>query len=394
MLTMAGAGTGAKLTDVARTGASWTRRAAGGVVIAAAIAGCAAEQPEEDVGETNEELVSGGAIRGAALFSTATFGGNGRTCLTCHSLTTGTISPAQADLRFRLNPSDPLFRKIDSDDGASNQYTRLRKRATVRVEMNLPPNVHLAGSPDARQVVLNRGVPTVINTPRLDKLLMVDGRETSVETQALNAVRSHFEPGALPTARDLSDIAAFERTLFSSAALRSFANGGAAPALPQGTTALERAGRRFFTADGPSTDPKSNMCGSCHGGPMLDTLVEGIPGPPRFGSVMVSELNAIGNPLHTFVFKNPDGSETTVESPDPGLALVTGNAEDANMFRTPTLWGVKKTAPYFHDNSAASLEQVMDHYQQFFDIVSEFAGIDLRITNDEKKAMVAYMKLL
>ena len=34
----------------------------------------------------------------------------------------------------------------------------------------------------------------------------------------------------------------------------------------------------------------------------------------------------------------------------------------ANMFKTPQLRGVRHTAPYFHDNSAKSLEEVMEQH--------------------------------
>jgi cytochrome c peroxidase len=30
------------------------------------------------------------------------------------------------------------------------------------------------------------------------------------------------------------------------------------------------------------------------------------------------------------------------------------------------LRGISKTAPYFHNNSAATLEEVLDHYDAFF----------------------------
>jgi cytochrome c peroxidase len=39
----------------------------------------------------------------------------------------------------------------------------------------------------------------------------------------------------------------------------------------------------------------------------------------------------------------------------------------ANMFKIPTLWGVKNTAPYFHDNSAKDLDEVLKHYNKFFE---------------------------
>ena len=32
----------------------------------------------------------------------------------------------------------------------------------------------------------------------------------------------------------------------------------------------------------------------------------------------------------------------------------------------PALRGIRKTAPYFHNNSAATLEEVVDHYTEFF----------------------------
>ncbi len=41
---------------------------------------------------------------GRQLFERETFGGNGRTCLTCHSRKTGTVSPADARARFLADP--------------------------------------------------------------------------------------------------------------------------------------------------------------------------------------------------------------------------------------------------------------------------------------------------
>jgi hypothetical protein len=46
---------------------------------------------------------------GRHVFERETFGGNGRTCLTCHSRGTGTVSPADAQERFSRHPNDPLF---------------------------------------------------------------------------------------------------------------------------------------------------------------------------------------------------------------------------------------------------------------------------------------------
>jgi cytochrome c peroxidase len=63
-----------------------------------------------------------------------------------------------------------------------------------------------------------------------------------------------------------------------------------------------------------------------------------------------------------------------------------------NAFKIPTLWGVRRTAPYFHDNSAKTLEDVAAHYAKFFKIVT--AANPLILTDQDQKDIVAYMKLL
>ena len=69
---------------------------------------------------------------GKRLFEQETFGGNGRTCRTCHSIATGTVSPDDAATRFAANPNDPLFRADGSDDGAGSGATRMVLNAQTR----------------------------------------------------------------------------------------------------------------------------------------------------------------------------------------------------------------------------------------------------------------------
>ena len=112
----------------------------------------------------------------------------------------------------------------------------------------------------------------------------------------------------------------------------------------------------------------------------------------RFQSVGVSEINSAANPVYDFVFKNFDGTTTTLSSPDPGRALITGNVQDfesVNAFKIPSLWGVARTAPYFHDNSAKTLEDLARHYALFFSRISPIV-----LTEQDQQDMVAYMKLL
>jgi cytochrome c peroxidase len=55
-----------------------------------------------------------------------------------------------------------------------------------------------------------------------------------------------------------------------------------------------------------------------------------------------------------------------VVTSDPGRGLINGDVREFGRFDVPTLFGISKTEPYFHDNSAATLEQVIDHYQALF----------------------------
>ncbi|PTL79475.1 cytochrome-c peroxidase [Vitiosangium sp. GDMCC 1.1324] len=52
-------------------------------------------------------------------------------------------------------------------------------------------------------------------------------------------------------------------------------------------------------------------------------------------------------------------------STDPGRALITGDPADFEAFDVPPLRGIARTAPYFHDNSHATLQDVVNSYSQF-----------------------------
>lgn len=350
------------------------------------------------------------AANGRRAFERESFGGNGRTCLTCHSKETGTVSPEDALERFDADPDDPLFLHDGSDDGAGNGVTRMLTDATILVEIPLPANVSLADAPSARSVTLRRGIPSTLNTPALDPVLMLDGRAPDLESQAADAIAGHAQATREPTPAEIEAIAEFQQTrrFFSSKALERFARGGPAPGLPRGRTAAEKRGRRFFEDLPPGADGKDGLCAACHSGPMLNETNEFLPLPlppgSRFQTVLVSELNALGNPVHDFVFANPDGTTTTIRSPDPGRALITGSATDiafdnVNAFKIPSLRGVSRTAPYFHDNSAKTLEALAEHYTLFFNIVTDPDGPGplapiIQLTEQDRADMMAFLKLL
>jgi cytochrome c peroxidase len=56
---------------------------------------------------------------------------------------------------------------------------------------------------------------------------------------------------------------------------------------------------------------------------------------------------------------------TQLFSTDPGRAAITGDPLDFEAFDVPQLRGLAHTAPYFHDNLAGSLREVVDVYSRF-----------------------------
>jgi cytochrome c peroxidase len=350
-------------------------------------------------------------LEGQRLFDDETFGGNGRSCATCHPPETGTLSPADVQTRFAIfGFVDPLFTHDGLDDGISG-VTRIRKHATVRVELPLPPYMTLKDDPARRTIVVLRAIPTTLNTPALDNVFMSDLRNETLEEQALGAIVGHAKSAAPPTPVQLQLIAEFQREsprFFSSSALRQFAKGGPAPELPLGETESQRRGRLFFVEVPFKKGGKDGLCALCHSGPMLNTgsktLSDAVPGAPvgiRDATVFVSERNVIGNPVYSFVVEDVPGRKVEVSSPDPGEILTAKNLPPPsvfprttfmNFFKIPTLWGVKDTAPYFHDGSVKTLEELVDQYEFFFK--GNPLGLITTFTEQDKKDIVEYLKIL
>ncbi|WXA98279.1 hypothetical protein LZC95_15745 [Pendulispora brunnea] len=355
---------------------------------------------------------------GEELFDEETFAGNGRTCASCHrrdGRDVTDIDPEQVQRVYRHRPKDPLFRSIDSNDGKGNDYSLLLRDATFRIPFVLPPNVTVDERDDnvyqdaqgRTVVVLRRAVPSVRNITFEDHL-MYDGRENAdLAHQAIAAVQTHNEPGRLPTQREAEAMSAFQRTLFTSRQLERYAEGGPPPELPHGSTPAQRRGRRFFE----QRNAPDGLCAMCHSGPLLNTtnVFNPIEGPNRrIAGNFSSELNANGYPAYTFHFEMPDHTVRTIRSPDPGRTIITGDpciddpaactinpGSTASIFKIPTLWGVSNTAPYFHDNSAKTLEEMMVHYQRFFHITAVgLQNPDFEIDDQEASDIIAFLKLL
>ena len=81
--------------------------------------------------------------------------------------------------------------------------------------------------------------------------------------------------------------------------------------------------------------------------------------------------------------RNSDGA--TVQSTDPGRGIRSGNFADLNKFKTPNLRGLAARAPYFHNGIAASLLDVVRHYETALGFV---------FTPDEEADLVAFLTAL
>jgi cytochrome c peroxidase len=350
---------------------------------------------------------------GRRLFRHETFGGNGRTCGTCHSVANGTLTLEQIADRFAEDPDGPLFRGDGTDDGAGNGTSRIRADGTILITLPLPPHVRLADDPTARQVTLRRGIPSTLNTPALDPVLMYDGRAPDLIEQARGAINDHTAHTIEPTEEQLALIAAFQQTraFFSSPELAAFATGGPPPRLPEGRTRAEKRGRRFFDDVPISPFSTQGLCAICHSGPLLNESNGFNPLPPplgfvprgeRFQSILSAELRPNGDPLRTYIVTNPDETEFSVTISDPGRALQTGDFRsfplgDLGEFKIPALRNVRHTAPYFHNNSAKTLEEVLQHYQLFFIIATPVVfpwAPPIVLTEQDIADIIAFLKLL
>lgn len=81
---------------------------------------------------------------------------------------------------------------------------------------------------------------------------------------------------------------------------------------------------------------------------------------------------------------------------DPGRFTVTDVSEDIGKFKTPTLREIARTAPYMHDGSLARLDDVVDFYTDG-GRPNPYLDDDvrpLRLTEDEKAALVAFLRSL
>jgi len=393
--------------------------------------------------------------------------GNGRSCADCHMPSEGfQLSPAAARARFdalrekleqNKNADDPLFRPVDADDFRINgdnaiDFSNLLDNGLVRVTMPLPLNVKLidpaTGQPSEETWVdLWRAVMAVLNVaitgpdgvlpiwppgaprppimgqdpngPNRQGGYQHDARFGTLQEQARGALFAHAQVSVEPPQLMLDDLAAFQQTLFSSPGVEALA-----AAILSGSTPfpdpdpelneLEQQGKVIF----------NRACAQCHGGTLHPsgstpdaTLVRPIvryhniqtacPRPATDGYAPCPER--LTRNARTYRITLANGTFQSVTTSDPGRLLLTGQPADLGVMDITQLRGISRTAPYFHNNSAATLEEVIDHYVAFFTRVARLNpppnlppilssnGLVVDrgfVTADERAALLAYLRKL
>lgn len=96
----------------------------------------------------------------------------------------------------------------------------------------------------------------------------------------------------------------------------------------------------------------------------------------------VYEITGCPNPFPT---PENSGAPYVVYTSDPGRALITGHCNDLNRIKGPVLHGLAARAPYFHNGAAKNLMEVVNFYNQRF---------QMNLTDEEKSDLVAFLNSL
>ncbi len=236
----------------------------------------------------------------------------------------------------------------------------------------------LAFSFGDNKAIGSRNAPSLANVVYHNKLLR-EGSLPTLEMQVLVPIQEHneFNSNILEISNKLNEIfeyrqmsqkafgseltpfavtrsiAAFERILISGQSkYDDFING------KTNLSSLELKGKELFFSD------RTN-CSSCHG---------------------------------TFLFTNQtfENNGLYVSYNDNGRERFTLDPSDNGRFKVPSLRNVALTAPYMHDGSINSLEQVIEHYSSGGKPHPNKSQLikSISLSQDEKSALIAFLNTL
>lgn len=223
-----------------------------------------------------------------------------------------------------------------------------------------------------------RNAPTVLNSA-YNRFQFWDGRAGTLEEQALGPIQNPVEMnmtleevvarlneiagyrdqfqkvfGTDVTAEGIAKaIAAYERTVLCGNAPYDRFKAGDTSALSE---SAQRGMKLFFG---------KAHCSACHVGP-----------------------NFTDNAFHNV------GVGMDAKEPDAGRATISKLQGDTGSFKTPTLRDIAKTAPYMHDGSLKTLEEVLDHYAKG-GVANDYLDeeiYELRLTPEERQDLLTFLR--
>ncbi|MCF0069394.1 cytochrome-c peroxidase [Dyadobacter sp. CY261] len=244
---------------------------------------------------------------------------------------------------------------------------------------------------------ISRNAPTLLNAS-FQAVQFADSRVTFLEDQASDVIRNPEEMhGSLPDAVAALQKQPESRKLFDEAYTDGVTESNLKNAIASYIRSLSsldsRLDRHFRGSEATLTaEEKSGFnlfmgkakCATCHFFPLFNGTV-----PPAY---LETESEVLGTPAT---------AEGKIVDPDVGKFVLTKREPHRYAFKTPTVRHIALTAPYMHNGVFKTLEEVVDFYDRGggnglgFNLENQTLPFDkLDLTASEKKALVAFMKIL
>lgn len=353
-------------------------------------------------------------------------GTNGQSCATCHIPEEAwSISPGTLQRLFdETDGTHPVFSLLDANNPNMDVSTAAARRAAYSMlltrgvfrrggaprpnsEWELIAVEDPHGFASVNQLVhWRRSMPT-INFPVGSATVNWDaasnvgkGQRAALVNQTNRLVTGALQ-GPPPTAEVIEDIVGFEESLWTAqltvpgvGRLDSDGALGGSEALSKmskvegefnlfdawaGDANPKRAqierGQKVFN----STNASHFSCSVCHNSVNNGTNINN-----TLFDINTASAAARTPDLPFYTFRNKRTGETR-QLTDAGLGNITGLWDDLGRFKTPTLRALAARAPYFHNGIAATLEDVVRHYEKHFGFI---------FTDEERADLVAFLNAL
>ena len=374
-------------------------------------------------------------------------GTNNRTCNSCHVASDGwSITPVNLQQRFQSTQgTDPVFRVVDgancpsadvsTPSAATAAYSQLLNFGLIRMTLAVPANAEfsiIAISDPYQCPETTATNPSLYRRPlpstnlKFLNGIMWDGREPDLKTQALDATMVHAQSTTPPTDTQLQQIVTLETSLFTAQSADTQAgdltaqgaNGGPvflstqpfSPGINTGAAFTPNAFTLYTNWASASGSNAAAQQSVARGEVLFNTfpmLISVVPGfndvqgqpvimvtcttchnTPNAGGDSLPDMMNIGTTsptanLPSYTVHCNDGSQLVTT--DPGRAMVTGKCSDLGKFKIPGMRGLAARAPYFHNGSSPTLMDVVNFYDQRFNML---------LTDDQKADLVAFMNTL